>query len=180
MSNTANDDQCLEIGTQTAEKVNNNILEFVADFTIPAQPQFVVAEKFTDNGTVKFWSFSSNFQKLFMPMTEKEVGEMAVTISKLRVQAKHADMTPELGERRVLTTSQLYWMLAQQPNGEKPDGKNRRLLTDRYVNVRILDMDDIERAVRTFWFEGYGWRVDADDLDYQDEWFAGNQVFSRK
>ncbi len=163
-------------------EVSHSIIEWNSDLVIPAQPQFVVADHFTkENKVVKFWYFGDNFQAMFMPMIEKEVDEVTTRIGKLRVQAKLADMTSELGENRVMASSQLYWMLSQQPQGEKPNSKNRRLLTNGCSNIlRVLDKDGIERAVYAGWDESHGWGIGAVDLGYDGEWDAGGQVVSRK
>lgn len=164
------------------EAAKEAILEWMCDITIPAQPKFIVAEKFTkDNTEVKFWHFGSNFMTWFGPMTEGETLETKVSVNRLRIKAKFADMTPELSEPRLVTVSQLYWMLQQQPKGEKSNGKNRRLLVNGYVNLlRIPDKDGIERSVIVYWHDGGGWYVYADGLESEDEWDAGLQVVSSK
>ncbi len=159
-----------------------DIFVWEGDLVIPAQDEFLVADHFTtSNPGVKFWDFGSHFKSWFMSMTEKKVGETTAAIGKLRVNAKLADMTPDLGEDRVRTISQLYWMLSQQPRGEKPDGKNRRLLTNGYSNIlRVLDKDGIERAVFARWDDDGGWLVNALELEFEDRWDAGGQVVSGK
>lgn len=159
-----------------------DILDWTGDLVIPAQPEFVVAEHFTkENQNIQFWYFGDSFRAWFLPVTEKEVGETTVKIGTLKVQAKLAQMTPELGENRILTASQLRWMLLQQPKGEKPNGKNRRLLTNGYANIlRVLDKEGIERAVRADCYDGHGWYVNAYELEYDYRWGAGYQVVSSK
>ncbi len=77
--------------------------------------------------------------------------------------------------------SQIYWMLAQQPKGEKPNGKNRRLLVNGYVNLfRVIDANGEERAVCARWDEGSGWYVYARELEHEYQWDAGGQAVSRK
>lgn len=164
------------------EEVKVTIIEWLSDLTIPAQKEFTVVEHFTKaNPDVKFWDFGGNFMSWFRPLVENEVGETTARIGKLRVPAKIAEMTPELGERRIMTLSQLYWMLSQQPKGEKPNGKNRRLLTNGYANLlRVLDKDGIERSVYAGWSDGSGWYVCARGLEDELRWYAGYQVVSSK
>ncbi|MEK9200792.1 MAG: hypothetical protein AAB909_02325 [Patescibacteria group bacterium] len=166
-----------------AEVVKATIIEWLGDLVIPAQGQFEVATHFTKtnpNG-VQFWDFGPNFISWFMPMTEKGVGETKVALGKLRVKAIFSEMTPELGTSRVVTTSQIYWMICQQPNGEKPDGKKRRLAVDGSVTIlRALDKDGKERAVGVYWDDGGGWRVFASGLEYERQWNAGHLVVSSK
>lgn len=166
-----------------AEVVKATIIEWLGDLVIPAQGQFEVATHFTKTnpGGVQFWDFGSNFTSWIMPMTEKEVGETMVAIGKLRVKANFAEMASELGAPRIVTASQFYWMLSQQPNGEKPNGKNRQLPVDGSVTLlRVLDKDGIERAVLVYWRDGYGWLVYAFDLEHGSQWHAGYQVVSSK
>lgn len=165
-----------------AEEVKETIIEWMVDLTIPAQPEFIVAEKFTkSNPNVKFWYLGDNFEIWFLPLTEKTLDESLVGIGKLRIPAKLAEMTPEQPAPRIATTSQIYWMILQQPRGEKPNGKNLRLLTNGYVNLfRALDKDGIERTVHVHWCGGIGWYVYANELENVNRWDAGSQVISRK
>jgi len=154
-------------------------LEFVCHYTIPAQPRFDVAKKFTKTNREVSLSYFSNDFLLFGHIIEEAVGETVVTIHKLSIKSKLAEMTTELGEKRITTLSQLYWMLSKQPQGEKPNSKNRRLLTNGYTNIlRILDKDGIERAVCVCWGAGSGWRVCAYELEFDYQWGAGCQVIS--
>lgn len=152
------------------------------ELVIPTQPKFFVAEHFTkENTEVKFWDFGNNFKARYMTMTEKAVGETVVRVGKLKVRATLADMTPELGENRILTASQLFEFLKRQGKGEKPNGKDRRLLVDGSANLlRVLDKDGVEGAVDARWGEGDGWIVYAYVLENDDQWSAGYQVVSRK
>lgn len=165
------------------EAAKETIIEWLGDLVIPAQGPFEIAKHFnkTKPGGVKFWDFGPNFVARFGSMTEKEVGETTVALGKLRVKAKFAEMTPELGTRHIVTGSQIYWMLSQQPNGEKPNGKNRRLAVDGSATLlRAIDVNGIECAVFVFWFGGRGWYVNARDLEYESQWRAGDQVVSSK
>ncbi len=142
----------------------------------------MVAEKFVKgNPEVKFCHIASAFLKWYGQTTERAIGETTIKTGKLATGASFADMTPALGEQRVLTNSQFYWILVQQPRGEAPDGKNRRLLVDGHANfLRVLDKDGIERSVRASWSHGSGWIVNADGLGDDYSWYAINQVLSRK
>ncbi len=165
-----------------AEEVKETILDWLSDLIIPTQPEFIVAEKFTkENPDVQFWYFGDNFKTWCMPMTEKAVGEATVSVSKLRIRATLAKMTPEQPAPRIVTASQIYWMLSQQPKGEKPNGKTRRLSVDGSANLfRVIDVNGEERAVYAGWDDGYGWGVDASVLEDDYQWRAGSRVISRK
>lgn len=165
------------------EAAKETIIEWLGDLVIPAQGQFEIAKHFnkTNPGGIQFWDFGSNFTSWFGPMTEKEVGETKVALGKLRTKANFAEMIPELGAPRIVTASQIYWMLSQQPNGEKPNGKNRRFAVDGSVTLlRAIDKDGIERAVFVFWNDGVGWLVYARGLEGEHRWDVGHQVVSSK
>ncbi|MEK7184528.1 MAG: hypothetical protein AAB683_00120 [Patescibacteria group bacterium] len=164
------------------EVAKETILEWIADLTIPAQLEFVVVEKFTTtNPDVKFWDFGSNFKSLFMSITDKPTDEAKVAISRFRISAKFAEMTPEQPAPRIVIMSQIYWMLTQQPKGEKPNGKNRRLLVNGCANLfRAIDVNGEECAVYAFWRDGRGWNVFASGLEGDRQWGAGGQVISCK
>ncbi len=164
------------------EEVKQTVLEWLSDWTIPSQTEFSVAEKFTkSNPNIQFWYFGDNFESWFTPTTEKSISEATVSVNKLRIRATLAEMTPEQPAPRLVTMSQIYWMLAQQPKGEKPNGKNRRLLVNGYVNLfRVIDANGEERAVYACWFEGNGWFVYAYELELGYQWHAGYQAISRK
>lgn len=174
--------ECLVKVEEVKEEIKETILEWLADISIPAQTEFVVAEKFTkSNPDVKFWYFGNNFETWFLPLTEKAVEESLVGIGKLRIPANLAEMTPEQPAPRITTTSQFYWMMSQQPRGEKPNGKNRRLLVDGSANLfRVIDVNGEERAVFVGWDGGLGWFVCARELGHVFQWGAGDQVISRK
>ncbi len=168
---------------KVAEQVKEAIIEWTADLTIPAQPEFVVADHFTkpNPNNIEFWNFGENFRNWFMPLTEKAVEESIVGIGKLRIPAKFAEMTPEQPAPRIVTMSQICWMILQQPKGEKPNGRNRKLLVNGYADLFCaFDKDGIERAVEIFWIDSFGWNIDGEVLEHDIQWCAGRQVISRK
>lgn len=118
------------------EGQRQKILEDVASFVIPDQPEFVAAKKFGEASTrVKFSSLTPRFVKHFLPVVTCN-SRREVIVRKLLVDASPLEITEEINRvPRVLGLSHLYWMLEQQPEGEKPDDNKRHLLVDGFRNI---------------------------------------------
>ena len=170
-------------------------IEWISDnLVIPAQPEFHCVEKFTEaNPDIRFQYFNEEFKKELGGLTEKRIGCMVVRIGvvgidRIGMKVNFSTMTPELGEGRILKMSQLYWMIEQQPNGEPPDCKNRRLVIDeaRSNLYRIRNIRGTESAVQVYLIDRIdrgihykGWGLNAYDPNIQGEWNPGSRVIAK-
>lgn len=126
---------------------------------------------------VKIGWLGDDFKEWFGGRTEKSEGcESKLLIHVLRKSSKDEPILSELGGEGKAETSlsEIWALLVRQGRGEKGT-----LITNGYANIfYVHDTDGVLLAVRILWHDGY-WNVYAYSVADANEWFAGDQVFSR-
>lgn len=154
------------------------ILELIGKVKVSAVSRFVAGEHFRKDNTdgVEFWGFGNNFQKHFLDAShaEENVPQTELAVSKLTQSANDKELLEE-GIKRVFL-AYLSELLKRQPNGEKPNGKDKMLLVNGYAN--IFEVEGTEWAVNAYWNVD-GWDMNAHHVSNLGGWDDGAQVFSR-
>ncbi len=154
--------------------LNLPLLEEIGTVTIPATTKpFVAREKFVVNlgegAPVKISFLGGNFQDWFLGKTENSMEAIMLRYAKLTKPSPDSPILTELGEKAKTTLSQIYALMAGQPNGEEGV-----LLTNGWANIFYVD----GRAVRVNWY-GHGWLVHAYLVTDPGRWHDEYRVFSR-
>ena len=155
------------------------ILNWIGTTTTSATTErFVAKEKFVkDSKEVEFYRIWDNFTNWFLAddgKIEEPINKQTLRHGNLTKGSIDGPIIEELGgETKAETTlTELWDMLKKQPKGEDGD-----LLTNSYANIfYIKDTEGVLRAVFVDW-HGVGWFVDADSVEYSNEWAPGSRVF---
>ncbi len=142
---------------------------------------FVVSKFFTKRSAkVKFVWFGDDFQKWFVPLRERIVGEPVLPVfhHDLSESSLDAEIFEVLGgrdnvEKHPSTMLGISRLIEKQANGEAGD-----LLVNGWANIfYVYDFGGVLRAVYVRWYDG-GWYVRAYSVDDSGGWDAGDRVFS--
>ncbi len=128
------------------------------------------------NAPVKIYFVSDYFKQCFYGKTEEAFGGSTLNYGKLSRSSVDGPIIAELGgkAKAETTLTEVYALMEVQKNGEKDP-----LLTNGYANIfYVRDINGVLRAVVVYW-NGVGWRVDADGVTHPGAWDVGDQVFSR-
>lgn len=162
----------------------NQILDLVSSIVIAATTgKFIAKGKFVvnidDDAPMKISHVWDNFTAWFLVgkgKIEDPIAQQTLRYHKLRQSSPDGPIIAELGgEAKVETTlTEVYALMAKQPNGEEG-----ALLNNGWWNIfYVKDLTGTLRAVCVSWYGG-GWCVYADSVEGPRDWGGGRQVFSR-
>lgn len=162
--------------------VESPILEFIGTVDVSATTsQFVARDKFVvntdDDAEVKISGMGSNFKNWLLGKTEEPIARQTLRYAKLRKSSVDTPIIAGQGgeEKSETTLTEMFSLMKKQR-----DGKTGALLTNGYANILyIRDISGVLRAVSVYWY-GHGCYVYAYEVSFPSEWYAGDQVFSRK
>lgn len=152
------------------------LLKFLGKVQVSGVDKFVAADCFkkgNDQG-VKFVGFGSNFETHLLGKVEEGVSQAELTCYELLEASVDGPIRAELGDKFEAFLADLWALLAQQPNGEEPNGRDRMLFTDGRANILYM----YGSAVGVGWGSD-GWSVGAYSVESPAGWGAGSRVFSR-
>lgn len=140
--------------------------------TFIARDRFVKNTK--KNAPVNISYLSDNFSSWFLGKTEEPFTGLTLKYGTLSCYSLDTAIIAELGgeEKSETTLTEIFSLMAQQPNGEKGV-----LLNNGYANIfYIRDAKGVLCTVVVYW-GGDGWYVSASALDVGG-WDDDHQVFS--
>lgn len=154
--------------------------DVVATFNVSANEEFIVADKINvnigKNADVKISHINKNFQNWFGKKIENKFPGSVVYGRDVNTNLIGDSILVELGGEEKATTivTEMYAMMAAQPNGESGNLKNDGSANGFY----IPDVDGILRVVRLSWV-GYGWNIKASSIQETLSFCLDGRVFSR-
>lgn len=172
-----------EIGKAFNRRKVQPFIRSICVVTIPASSEpFVAREKFTGytsgamggwtgkNQKVKMSSHDLSFERYFLEKTEEPGAETKLRCARLTRPSGDDVILQELGDAAEVKLSQVFSLIARQPNGKKG-----ALLTSGSRNIFYArDVHGNLRPVCVFW-NVLGWSVDVGS-DGRPE-YGGSKVF---
>jgi len=159
----------------------SDLLERIDTVTVPATTQkFIARDRLGVNtgrkARVKISYLEDNFLSWFGGKIEDPIGETILCCNELRRPSVDGPILAELsgGAMAETTLTEMFSLMERQGSGEKGI-----LLTSGYANIfYVRDVFGALRAVGCRW-DGGGWFVFADSVEYPSRWHGGRRVFSR-
>jgi len=154
--------------------------DIMVTFTVPA-----VIEKYVVKDSIKLdigkginiSGFGNNFKEWFFGKIEYPFSGSTVHGRNTNRHIDDGHILTELGGDQAITTlTEMYYAIANQPNGESG---GPLLNCDGRANIfYVKDVNNILRVVHTDWRDN-GWFVHANSVEQTCGWLAGDRVFSR-
>ena len=162
-------------------KARSDLLERIDTITVPATTQkFIARDRLGVNtgrkARVKISYLEDNFLSWFGGKIEDPIAETSLCCNKLRRPSVDGPILAELsgGAMAETTLTEMFSLMERQGSGEKGI-----LLASGYANIfYVRDVFGALRAVGCRW-DGGGWFVFADSVEYPSRWHGGRRVFSR-
>jgi hypothetical protein len=162
-------------------EVVETILEHIGAVDISlATGKFIARKKFvrdTSSGVrVKISGWGDNFEKNFLGKIEEVSSVVNLCCHRLKKWSRSILIISELGGDDAAETmlAEMYALMEKQGNGESGD-----LLTNGGANIFFIrDVAGVLWTVYCYWVD-VGWRLDANPVVDQSEWYGARPVFSR-
>jgi hypothetical protein len=143
--------------------------------SLPGSDKFLAGEHFREDisahSAVRIAWLGATFKQRFVSMVENTPVRATLRAFRVSRPARVAEIAAALGDRRETKLSELWCLLARQPNGE-----SGLLLTTSTPNLFFIrDGGGVLWTVDALW-GGAGWEIGASSIDGDRQWPAGVQA----
>jgi hypothetical protein len=143
--------------------------------SLPGSDRFLASEHFREDisarSVMKIAWLGATFKQHFVSMVEDAPARATLRAVGVARPARVAEIVAALGDRRETRLSELWCLLALQPNGE-----SGLLLTNSAPNLFFIrDGGGVLWTVDTLW-GGAGWEIGASSIDGDRQWPASVQA----